>query len=148
MVVGPRAVSPSMPPLTQRKPPYLTISTVFGSGCPRSGKVVTTPMLLRKSVTGRAVVATGVSAGGQLSTTLLKSCSSKLRVPRSTSRLKEAVVVSLNLTVVPAPLFQSLLVMLQDPSGSRRIVSRHRPPPSRTEGCVASISSGAQLVLL
>ena len=46
-----------MPPRTQRKPAYLTISTVFASGCPRSGKVVTTPMLFRKSVAGMAVAA-------------------------------------------------------------------------------------------
>jgi hypothetical protein len=56
-VVGPRVVSPSIPPLTQRNPAYLTISTVFGRGCPRSGKVETTPMLFRKSVAARAVEA-------------------------------------------------------------------------------------------
>ena len=37
-----------MPPRTQRNPAYLTISIVFESGCPRSGKVVSTPMLFEK----------------------------------------------------------------------------------------------------
>ncbi len=46
-----------MPPLIQRNPQYLTISTVLFSGCPRSGKVESTPMLLRKSAVGMAVVA-------------------------------------------------------------------------------------------
>ena len=67
-------------------------------------------------------------------TILLKTCSSKFWVPSSTSWLNEVVVVSVNLTVAPAPLFQSLLVMLQAPSASRVIVRWLRPPPSRTDG--------------
>ena len=136
-----------MPPRTQRNPAYLTISTVFGSGCPRSGKVVTMPMLFRKSVAGMAVVGRG-SRPATVRTILLKTCSSKFLVPSSTSWLNEVVVASVNLTVAPAPLFQSLLVMLQAPSDSRVIVRRLRPPPSRTDAWVASISSAAQVLSL
>ncbi len=52
-----------MPPLTQRNPAYLIISIVFGRGWPRSGKVVSTPMLFRNSVAGMAVVAVGSAPG-------------------------------------------------------------------------------------
>ena len=79
---------------------------------------------------------------------LLKTCSSKFWVPSSTSWLNEVVVVSVNLTVAPAPLFQSLPVTLQAPSDSRVIVRRLKPPPSRTDAWLASISSDAQVLSL
>lgn len=51
----------------------------------------------------------------------LKTCSSKFSVPSGTSALNEVVVTSLNLTVAPAPWFQSLPVMLQPPFAFDRL---------------------------
>ena len=105
------------------------------------------PMLSRNLAVGTA----GERAGSRLlvvSRTWLKTCSSKLSVPSSTSRLKEAAVASLNRTVAPRPLFQSWPVMVHVPSDSRRMTARLRPPPSRTAACVASISAEAQIMVL
>ena len=60
------------------------------------------PMLLRNADVGTAIVATGVR-GSAWSVTRLNSCSSKFSVPKSTNRLNELVVASVNWTVAPAP---------------------------------------------
>ncbi len=105
-------------------------------------------MLFRKAVAGMAVVATAPAAGGTLKTTLLKTWSSKFRVPSNTSWLNDVVVLSVNRTVAPEPLFQVLLAIVQAASASRVIVNRLKPPPLRTDACVASISSTAQVLSL
>ena len=63
-----------MPPLIQWKPAYLAISAVLSIGWPRSGNVVSTPILSRKSALLTAVVAAPSATGSVVRAWSARAC--------------------------------------------------------------------------
>jgi hypothetical protein len=97
IVVGPLSLSPSIPALTHRKPQYRIISIVFAKGWPRSGKVVTMPMLPRKSFVATAVLISASALCGEVSAMAASAIHARI-APES------ALVVRVVENAIPMPL--------------------------------------------